>query len=200
MRAAEQLCHPCRRDLCHLGPAPARLLGLEVWAPVSYEGPARDLVRALKFRGALGAADTMAALMAAGAPPELLPRPGPPGLRRPDERPVLVPVPLHPARRRRRGYNQATVLARALGKRTGVELAECLARAGPRGTQVGRPRAARMAQPPGRITARAPPPANALLVDDVATTGATLAACAEALRDAGAAEVRALTFARTPGR
>ena len=64
--AAEQLCHACRRDLCHLGPAPVRLLGLEVWAPVSYEGPARDLVRALKFRGALGAADTMAALMAAG--------------------------------------------------------------------------------------------------------------------------------------
>ena len=184
-------------------------MGLEVWAPVGYEGPARDLVRALKFRGALGAADTMAALMAAGAPPDLLPRPGPAELQPPGparlattplECPVLVPVPLHPARRRRRGYNQAAVLARALRKRTALDVADCLARAGPRGTQVGRPRAARMAQPPGRISARAPPPARALLVDDVATTGATLAACAEALRDAGAAEIRAVTFARTLGR
>ena len=111
-----------------------------------------------------------------------------------------MPVPLHPARRRRRGYNQAEILARALAQRTGLGVADCLARAGPRGTQVGRPRAARLAAPPGRITARAPPPSEALLVDDVATTGATLAACAEALRSAGAVDVRALAFARTLGR
>ena len=83
MRAGDQLCHACRRDLRHLGPDPVRVMGLEVWAPVGYEGPARDLVRALKFRGALGAADTMAALMAAGAPPDLLPRPGPAELQPP---------------------------------------------------------------------------------------------------------------------
>lgn len=177
---------------------------MAVWAPVGYEGPARDLVRALKFRGALGAADTMAALIAAGAPAGLLPRPGlatraPPAVT-PAGRPALVPVPLHPARRRRRGYNQAAVLARALARRTGLDVVDCLARAGPRGTQVGRPRAARLAAPPGRISARAPPPPRALLVDDVATTGATLAACAKALRTAGATEVCALAFARTLGR
>ncbi len=204
----------------------AWLAGVAVWSPVAYEGPGRDLVRALKFKGALGAADTMAALMAAGAPVGLLPRPGTAGLpsqpveagspprssvaglpqpgpaRRappPAER-TLVPVPLHPARRRRRGYNQAEILARALAQRTGLAVADCLARAGPGGTQVGRPRASRLAAPPGRITARAPPPSEALLVDDVATTGATLAACAEALRSAGAVEVRALAFARTLGR
>jgi predicted amidophosphoribosyltransferase len=212
VRGGEQLCGSCRRELRHLGPAATCLAGVAVWAPVGYEGPARDLVRALKFRGALGAAETMAALMTAGAPAGLFPRAGlfpgagllprsgvatraPPAAER-----ALVPVPLHPVRRRRRGYNQAAVLADALARRTGLGVADCLARAGPQGTQVGRPRAARLATPPGRITVRAPPPARALLVDDVATTGATLAACAKALRTAGAVEVRALAFARTLGR
>lgn len=194
MRTGDQLCFGCRRELRHLGPEPVPLAGVAVWAPVAYEGPARDLVRALKFRGALRAADTMAAVMVAAAPAGLLPR-APAG-----DPPALVPVPLHPARRRRRGYNQAAVLARALSERTGLGLADCLARAGPRGTQVGRPRSARLAAPPGRITARAPPPGRALLVDDVATTGATLAACARVLRAAGAARVGAVTFARTLGR
>lgn len=207
MRGGEQLCGSCRRELRHLGPAATCLAGVAVWAPVGYEGPARDLVRALKFRGALGAAETMAALMTAGAPAGLLPPAGlpprasgvatraPPAAER-----ALVPVPLHPARRRRRGYNQAAVLADALARRTGLGVADCLARAGPQGTQVGRPRAERLAVPPGRITARGPPPARALLVDDVTTTGATLAACSKALRTVGAVEVRALAFARTLGR
>ena len=56
------------------------------WAPVAYEGPARALVHALKFRGALRLADLMAAQIAAGAPPELLAAPV-----------ALVPVPTHPA-------------------------------------------------------------------------------------------------------
>ena len=64
------------------------------WAPVAYEGPARALVHALKFRGALRLADLMAAQIAAGAPPELLAAPV-----------ALVPVPTHPARVRRRGFD-----------------------------------------------------------------------------------------------
>jgi ComF family protein len=154
---------------------------------MAYAGPARDLVRALKFRGATAVADAMAAQIAANTPKSMLDG-------------VLVPVPLHPRRLRRRGYNQAAVLAAALAQRTGLELAECLRRAGSAATQVGRDRRERRIGPAGSIELCATAPARALLVDDVATTGATLAACAGALRAAGSIEVAALVFARTIGR
>lgn len=203
-RRREPLCLGCRGSMRRLAPDPALLCGVWTWAPVAYAGPARELVRALKFRGALAVADAMAAQMVAGAPEGWL---GPAGAGRSDPHAsgalhpaALVPVPLHPRRLRRRGFNQARVLATAVGRRTGLPLADCLVRSGPPGTQVGRGRAERKAGPEGAITARAPVPLRALLVDDVATTGATLAACAAALRAAGSGEVAALVFARTPGR
>jgi ComF family protein len=178
------LCDRCRATLRFLGPVQS---GAPVWAAVGYEGPARALVGALKFRGALAVADPMAALMVAAAPAERL-------------RGALVPVPLHPARRRRRGFNQAERLARALGRRTGLPVEDCLVRGGRNLRQVGRDRPARLAGPAGSVRARGPVPARAVLVDDVTTTGATLAACAAALRAAGSEEVTALVFARTSGR
>ena len=178
------LCDRCRGRLRFLAPSPP---GAPVWAAVEYEGPARALVGALKFRGALGLADPMAAFIAAGAPVERL-------------RGELVPVPLHPARRRKRGFNQAERLAHALGRRTGLAVCDCLRRCGSNLRQVGRDSAARLAGPAGSVTARGPVPRRAVLVDDVMTTGATLRACAAALRAAGSREVSALVFARTPGR
>jgi predicted amidophosphoribosyltransferase len=69
-------------------------------------------------------------------------------------------------------------------------------------TQVGRDRAERLAGVDGTVAVRpgVGVPRRAVLVDDVATTGATLGACAAALRAAGTYEVRAVTYARTPGR
>jgi ComF family protein len=184
---AEPLCGRCRSRLDWLGPLPVDAAGVPAWAPVAYSGAARDLVRALKFGGAWRAAETMAAQIAANAPEGLLAA-------------SLVPVPLHPRRRRRRGYDQAALLAKALAERTGLDVSECLKRTGSAATQVGRSRAERVGGPPGEISAVETPPPHVLLVDDVLTTGATIAACAAALKANGTSEVRALAYARTPGR
>src|SRR5438093_1373299 len=155
----EPLCGPCRLELRWLTGV-ADVGGLRVFAPLAYEGPARAMVRALKFRGAALAAGAMAAQIAAGAPPGVL------------DRGVLVPVPLHPRRLRRRGFNQAERLAAALSRRTGLEMTACLRRTGPARTQVGRHRDERLAGTHGTVAVRpgAAVPERAILVDDVVTT------------------------------
>jgi ComF family protein len=184
----DPLCRGCRLALHRLACEPVVLSGVRVWAPVAYTGPARDLVRALKFRGAIALADAMAAQVVATAPPNLLA-----GC-------TAVPVPLHPRRLRSRGYNQAAAIAEAVGRRAAMEVLDCLVRSGPSIAQVGRDRAQRKAGPAGLITLSGDVPERLLIVDDVVTTGATLGACRKALVGAGARDVAAVCFARTIGR
>lgn len=186
-RRGDPLCGSCRASLHRLTPEPVLLSGALVWAPLAYSGPARDLVRALKFRGAIALADAMAAQIVANAPSGLLDA-------------ALVPVPLHPRRVRKRGYNQAAAIAEAVARRTGLEVLDCLRRSGPSITQVGRDRAERKAGPAGCIHAEVLSREKVLLVDDVVTTGATLSACRDALVARGTRDVTAVAFARTIGR
>jgi predicted amidophosphoribosyltransferase len=156
------------------------------FAPLAYAGIGRRLVAALKFSRLLAVAELGAALMAERAPAGWFEA-------------SLVPVPAAPARARRRGFDPAWELAAALAGGTGTEAAPVLRRRDRR-HQRGRSRSERIARPP-RIQTVATPPRRALLVDDVVTTGATIDACARALRGAGSVEVRALALAAVrPGR
>jgi ComF family protein len=114
--------------------------------------------------------------------------------------PVLVPVPLCPARERERGYNQSALLARELSRRSGLRSeAGVLVRRGNAPPQSTLEAAARARNVRGAFAVRRPGPVRGravLLVDDVYTTGATLKECAKALLRAGASDVRGITLAR----
>jgi predicted amidophosphoribosyltransferase len=177
------VCTRCGRRLAAaepiLGKGPP---GLDrAWSSAAHEGVARNLVAALKFRRLLPVAGLMADRIQWLAPAHMLSG-------------AIVPVPPAPSRLRRRGFDPAGELAAALAERLGSPLEPCLARRGGR-QQVGRRRTERLGEPP-RIHAIGTAPRSVLLVDDVLTTGATVTACAQALRAAGAARVVAVTFAR----
>lgn len=109
---------------------------------------------------------------------------------------AIVPVPLHPAKLRRRGYNQAAAVANGLALATGIPHHPTgLARLKDTPSQTTLDRQERRQNVAGAFRATAPVAGAVLLVDDVATTGATLAEAAEALLAAGAAEVRIATLA-----
>ncbi len=184
----EKLCRRCGLP-APCSPCPAVGAAFEAaWAPMAYAGVARTAVTRLKFAGSLALADVMAAHVAANAPPALV------------AQVTLVPVPLHPSRRRARGYNQAEWLARALSARLGIPVARCLARRGDPSRQVGAGALVRRADGRLEISARGRAPDRALVVDDVCTTGATFDACARALRMAGSEAVACVAYARTlPG-
>ncbi len=112
---------------------------------------------------------------------------------------ALLPVPMHPVRQRLRGYNQSERLARVVGAELGLPLlTRALARTRPTRPQVGLTGDARRGNLLGAFAVRQPEAVagkTLLLVDDVATTGASLSECAAALKAAGAKAVYALTLA-----
>jgi predicted amidophosphoribosyltransferase len=176
------LCGSCADELRSATPiVEAGPPGVDLAVAASrFEGVARRLVHGLKFARRLGLAQIAAEAMLRSSPD--------PGCS------AVVAVPAAPWRAGWRGFDPAEELAIALAERSGLPLRGCLRRSrGPR--QVGRSRRARLADPPS-VRARPPVPEATLLVDDVWTTGATLSACAAALRSSGCRRVVALTLAR----
>ena len=182
-RPEATLCTRCSRRLAAGDPLEgAGAPGLDrAWSSASHEGVARELVMALKFRRLLPVADLMADRIQWLAPGALLSG-------------TIVPVPTAPLRSAIRGFDPAAEIAAALARRAGLPLSSCLTRRGG-GRQVGKRRAQRIGHPP-LIRADGRVPRSVLLVDDVMTTGATLSACARALRQAGSVRVAAITFTR----
>lgn len=176
---------PCPACIAELPPPPALPPppGLDAChAAVAYRDGGRALVAALKFRGARGSLGWLA--------DELACRIDPAGLHQ------VTWVPTTAAHRRRRGADQAEVLAAAVASRLGLPLRSELRRL-PGPPQAGRGATARRLGPP--LVARARSIAGGVLVvDDVVTSGGSVAAAARALRSAGAERVVAAAAARTP--
>lgn len=157
--------------------------------------PASALVHQLKYRGWHKLAREMGACMARV--------PLPADVRR--EASLIVPVPTTEIRVRERGYNQAELLARALGDRSGRTVLCALDRGDGASSQTTLQPAARRANVAGAFCPVAGTELDiagehVLLVDDVLTTGATVTECAEALVEMGARCATVLTFARATGR
>jgi ComF family protein len=192
----EPLEHPTRGAVCEACWAaidPLSPFGVESLPPFiirataigPYDSRLRDVIQALKYDGRPTIARHLARRMrAAGA--EILAGAD-----------AVVPVPLHRARERTRGFNQARELARHLG----VPMADVLVRSRKTAAQADLPADRRHANVRGAFALSAGAVLKdrvVVLVDDVSTTGATLNACAAVLLEAGAAEVRVLTAARAP--
>ncbi len=155
-------------------------------AAFAYEGPMRRALAALKYTSV----SRMAPIVANHAAPrlrELLEVTGPA---------ILVPIPVHRDRLRERGYNQAALLAAALGRCAGADTGDVLVRARPTTKQHRLNRAARLQNLRGAFVARGRPPATVILVDDIITTTATLEACANVLGVAGSDAVYGFAIAR----
>ncbi len=111
---------------------------------------------------------------------------------------VVTWVPLTARRKAERGFDQAKVLAVEMGRQAGIPVRSLLRRVRSTGPQAKRDAAERRAAMRGAfvVRERVQMPATVLLVDDVLTTGATAAACAEALLEAGASQVMLVVAAR----
>jgi ComF family protein len=186
----EPLCSRCGHPTEFSVPSCAECPPKVSWArqAVLYRGPAPLLVTALKDRRRRALAAVIADLMADG-----IPLPG--GA-------ILVPVPLSPRRQAERGFNQSLLIARDLAARCDGRVVDALQRVRPAPPQRGASASDRTRQVAAAFRARpnVPVPRDVIIVDDVHTTGATLAACARALRRAGAQDVGAVCFARAPAR
>lgn len=117
---------------------------------------------------------------------------------------LLIPVPLHPSRERERGFNQAEVMARWLGREVGrpVETASLMRRRPTERHRLGMGRRERSRSLQGAFVVRAPrliEGRSLLVLDDVLTTGTTALAIGETLLDAGASAVRLLTLTQASG-
>jgi ComF family protein len=173
--AAPNVCIDCSAD-------PLPLAWCDAWG--EYRGSLEKLLHALKFQRHDFLDDALASLVEETLPDRAFD--------------VLAGVPMHPAKERRRGYNQAELLARALARRIDIQCdMTLLTRRRERAMQSSLPKRERAANVRGAFAASSRVKGKSILiVDDICTTGETLRACAAALHAAGAARVCAVAVAK----
>jgi competence protein ComFC len=153
----------------------------------AYQGVLRDLIHLFKYGRVRTLAGPLSGLLAQALP-------------RDEVFDATVPVPLYWFRRIKRGFNQSELLARGLARRTGIPMLKALGRVRPTPTQAGLSNSARRQNVARAFRSQSVEGKRILLIDDVMTTGATAAACALALKQAGARRVALLTVARVDRR
>ncbi|MFV0309106.1 MAG: ComF family protein [Desertimonas sp.] len=181
-RPGAELCRPCRFALiaAPITPPPAGVI-----VGTTFTGRVRDVLLGFKYGNRRAVSGHLAGivvnrLVAAGVRPDL-----------------VTWAPTSSKRRQVRGFDQAELVARQVARQFGVPCRRLLARVGAGAPQTGRGRARRLDGPTFRAHPRAVA-GHVVVLDDVVTTGATLAAARRCLRDAGAAVVTAAAVAATP--
>ncbi len=188
---APPICRHCGEPLLPDGRCPRRRHHLEQLSRLRsaawHTGPLRTAIHRYKYQGRRILAGPLGAILL-----EAWRRDPPPA-------DLLLPVPLHAQRLRERGFNQAALLVRELARETGIAADErSLRRVRPTRPQVGLSVDERLANVEGAFAYAGPPLEGraVCLIDDICTTGATLQACAAALREHGARTIWAYTVAR----
>lgn len=178
VRLETGLCNTCRSQ-------PPSFKEMRSWAV--YEGPLREAVRRLKYKKELSLGDTFSQAMVALFTQSRW------------QVDAITPVPIGIARKSQRGYNQASLLARPMALRAGIEyLPKALKKVKDTPSQVGLNIHQRRANvkgsfqaQPGYVVGK-----KIMIVDDVCTSGATVEECSKVLLEAGAVEVYVITLAR----
>lgn len=200
---ARPWCPSCGLPFQTLEPEECHLCGRCITAPASYSGARsygyyssemRLLIHGLKFRDRRNLASLLGTLLVCAFLESW----------RQTEIDLVVPMPLHPARKRQRGYNQAELLAAAFARHTALPVSpRALCRTRPTAPQVGLTDSQRMQNVRGAFhcpRVERVSDLRILLIDDVMTTGATAESASQALLQAGAVRVWVLTVARAvPG-
>lgn len=192
MQRIPSICYACGKASRNFKPCPKCITKWQhdhVWIYSEYSGLAKDLIKSYKFGSARRAAKIMATMMNDSLPYFAT-------------QPIITYVPTVPARMRSRGFDHAGILAKEIARQKNWIYIPLLARQ-MQSRQLGASREQRRSQLKNAlrlnnhdlIKGR-----HILIVDDVVTTGATIEACAKMLKKAGASQIDAAAFARTPNR
>ena len=202
-----RLCRDCEQDLPLLSsacrtcasplPVPAPTCGRcqisrpafdNIQALALYSFPVSAMIGRFKYQGELAMVRPLIALLGERLQQTIMPRPD-----------VLVPCPMHPKRYRKRGFNQASVIAATLGRTLGIPVDYRLCRRPrPLSPQMGLDRKTRLRNLEDAFFLASNPPAHVAIVDDVVTTAATAEQLAKVLKAGGARQVSVWALARTP--